>query len=198
MIVTLGPLKYPYNVTKQIIMTLVHTISTAIKVGTFKLNTKGNKALLRVKWEKLDNDILKNDAARVYILASNGIVKKIGGSAGEKGIKSTMSFYESANCGRPSIRSFGIQQLIYEEILLDRNVEIYMISSEQVSAPVKGLFGTEQLMISAFKEMEKKCLKDYVAIENKYPDWNYQESGKPWEKHIQEAYVEHLAKSTSK
>lgn len=179
-------------------MTLVHTISTAIKVGTFKLNTKGNKALLRVKWEKLDNDILKNDAARVYILASNGIVKKIGGSAGEKGIKSTMSFYESANCGRPSIRSFGIQQLIYEEILLDRNVEIYMISSEQVSAPVKGLFGTEQLMISAFKEMEKKCLKDYVAIENKYPDWNYQESGKPWEKHIQEAYVEHLAKSTSK
>ena len=109
-----------------------------------------------------------------------------------------MSFYESANCGRPSIRSFGIQQLIYEEILLDRNVEIYMISSEQVSAPVKGLFGTEQLMISAFKEMEKKCLKDYVAIENKYPDWNYQESGKPWEKHIQEAYVEHLAKSTSK
>lgn len=179
-------------------MNLAHTISTAIKVGTFKLNTNANKARLRVEWEKLNNNILKNDAGRVYILTSNGVIKKIGGSVSKKGIKSTMSFYESANCGRPSIRSFGIQQLIYEEILLDNNVEIYMISSEQVSAPVKGLFSTEQIMISAFKEMEEKCLKDYVAIENKYPDWNYQESGKPWEKHIQEAHAEQLAKSTSK
>lgn len=176
----------------------ISSISTAIKVGTFKLNTNGNKARLRVEWEKLDNDVLKNDAGRVYILACNGVVKKIGGSVSKGGIKSTMSFYESANCGRPSIRSFGIQQLIYEEILLDRNVEIYMISSEQVSAPVKGLFGTEQLMISAFKEMEEKCLEDYVAIENKYPDWNYQESGKPWEQHIQEAHAQQLAESASR
>ena len=176
----------------------ISAISTAIKVGTFKLNTNGNKARLRVEWEKLDNDVLKNDAGRVYILACNGVVKKIGGSVSKGGIKSTMSFYESANCGRPSIRSFGIQQLIYEEILLDRNVEIYMISSEQVSAPVRGLFGTEKLMISAFKEMEEKCLEDYVAIENKYPDWNYQESGKPWEQHIQEAHAQQLAESASR
>jgi hypothetical protein len=176
----------------------VHSISTAIKVGTFTINNNGNKARLRVDWELLGKDVLQNDAGRVYVLAVNGVVKKIGGSVSKGGIKSTMSFYESANCGRPSIRSFGIQQLIYEEILLDRYVEIYMISSEQVSAPVKGLFGSEQLMISAFKEMEEKCLKDYVSIEGQYPDWNYQESGKPWEQHIQEAHAQHLANSASK
>jgi len=176
----------------------ISTISTATKVGIFQLNTSGNKARLRVQWEQLGNDVLKNDAGRVYILTSNSVVKKIGGSVSKGGIKSTMSFYESANCGRPSIRSFGIQQLIYEEILLGRNVEIYMISSEQVSAPVKGLFGTEQLMISAFKEMEEKCLVDYVAVEGNYPEWNYQESGKPWEQHIQEAHAQQLAVSASR
>ena len=176
----------------------VSAISTAIKVGSFQLNTNGNKARLRVEWEQLGNDVLKNDAGRVYILTSNDVVKKIGGSVSKGGIKSTMSFYESANCGRPSIRSFGIQQLIFEEILLGKNVEIYMISSEQVSAPVKGLFGTEQLMISAFKEMEEKCLFDYVAIEGNYPEWNYQESGKPWEQHIQEAHAQQLAQSASR
>lgn len=173
----------------------ISQIKTAIKVGTFQLNTNGNKARLRVDWEQLGNNVLKDDSGRVYIMCVDGVVKKIGGSVSKGGIKSTMSFYESANCGRPSIRSFGIQQLIYEEILLDRNVEIYMISSEQVSAPVKGLFGSEQLMISAFKEMEEKCLEDYVAIEQKYPDWNYQESGKPWEQHIQEAHAQQLSAS---
>jgi len=176
----------------------ISTVTTAIKVGTFQLNSNGNKARLRVEWDQLNKNILRNDAGRVYILASDGIIKKIGGSVSKGGIKSTMSFYESANCGHPSIRSFGIQQLIYEEILLDRNVEIYMISSEQVSAPVKGLFGIEERMISAFKEMEEKCLDDYVKIEHQYPEWNYQESGKPWEQHIQEAHARQLAESASR
>jgi hypothetical protein len=171
----------------------ISSVSTAIKVGQFNLNNNGNKARLRVEWKNLGNDVLKDNAGRVYLLCVNGVIKKIGGSVSKGGIKSTMSFYESANCGRPSIRSFGIQQLIFEDLCLNRNVDIYMIRCKQIEAPVKGLFDYEYMNISAFKEMEEKCLRDYVSMENQYPDWNYQESGKPWEHHIQEAHAKQLA-----
>ena len=168
-------------------------ITTAHKVGQFTLNNRGNKARLRVEWEDVNN--LKDNAGRVYILVSNGVVKKIGGSVSKGGIKSTMSFYESGNCGRPSIRSYGINTLIFEEIVVhDRKVEIYMINSEMVQAPVTGLFGSSVMDISAFKEMEEKCIADYVSVEGSYPDWNYQEQGKAWEDHIQEQHVAILSK----
>ena len=124
-------------------------------------------------------------------------IKKIGGSVSKGGIKSTMSFYESANCGRPSIRSFGIQQLIFEELEAGKEVEIYLITSEQVIAPVKGLLGKKDVMISAFKEMEESCLSDYVQVEGDYPDWNFQESGRAWDTHIQQLHAQMLAESAS-
>ena len=171
----------------------INQITTAHKVGTFTLNTKGNKARLRVQWEDVDN--LRDNAGRVYILVSNGIVKKIGGSVSKGGIKSTMSFYESGNCGRPSIRSFGINTLIFDEIVIHNHVvEIYMINSQMVQAPVTGLFGSSLMDISAFKEMEEKCVSDYVACEGNYPEWNYQEQGKAWEQHIQEQHAAILSK----
>jgi hypothetical protein len=171
----------------------IDQVKTAQKVGQFMINTKGNKARLCVNWEPLGS-ILKDNSGRVYILTVNDVILKIGGSVSKGGIKSTMSFYESANCGRPSIRSFGIQQLIFEELLLGNVVEIHMIMSEQVMAPVQGLFGNEEIPISAFKEMEEKCLRDYVKTEGTFPDWNYQESGKPWEKYIQEEHAKLLGK----
>ena len=172
----------------------INQVQTAQKVGQFMINTKGNKARLSVNWESLGG-VLKDNSGRVYILTVNGVIRKIGGSVSKGGIKSTMSFYESANCGRPSIRSFGIQQLIFEELLLDNVVEIHMITSEQVMAPVQGLFGHEEIPISAFKGMEEKCLRDYVKTEGTFPDWNYQEAGKPWEDYIQEEHAKLLGKS---
>jgi len=76
---------------------------------------------------------------------------------------------------------------------MDNVVEIYMITSRQVLAPVQGLFGKEEIPISAFKEMEEKCIADYVRLESKHPDWNYQEAGKPWEDYIQEAHASLLS-----
>ena len=166
----------------------ISSVTTAIKVGQFNINTSGNKARLRVTWETLGNDILKDNSGRVYILCVNGVIKKIGGSVSKGGIKSTMSFYESGNCGRPSIRSYGINQLIFEELCLDNVVEVYMIRSEMVVAPVTGLFGKSDMNISAFKEMEEQCVSDYVSQTGQYPEWNYQEAGKPWEEYIQEQH----------
>lgn len=172
----------------------ISQVTTAFKVGTFKINNKGNKARLRIEWEGLGNDILKDNAGRVYLLVVNGDIKKIGGSVSKGGIKSTMSFYESGNCGRPSIRSYGINQLIFEELCLDNVVEVYMIQSEMVVAPVTGLFGQSDMNISAFKEMEEQCVSDYVSTTGGYPEWNYQEAGKPWEDYIQEQHCVMMGK----
>ena len=67
---------------------------------------------------------------------------------------------------------------------------MYLIQSEQVEAQVTGLFNKETQKISAFKEMERKCLNDYVTIEEKFPEWNFKEANKPWPKYIQEGRLE--------
>jgi|TARA_B100001094_G_scaffold142757_1_gene138332 hypothetical protein len=176
----------------------ISNVKTAILIGKFAINDGTSKARLKLNYENISKDVLKDDAGRVYLLVKNGEIMKIGGSISKGGIKSTMSFYLSANTGRPSIRSFGINQLVYEAIEKGEEVSIYMITSEQVSAPVKGLFGSETLSISAFKEMEEKCLADYVAISGRFPAWNYQESGRPWEQYIQEAHAIILTKSAKR
>ena len=173
----------------------ISTVKTAIRVGTFALNDGTSKARLKLNYENISKDVLKDNAGRVYLLVKEGKIMKIGGSISKGGIKSTMSFYVSANTGRPSIRSFGINQLVYEATLKGEEVSVYMITSEQVSAPVKGLFGSETLSISAFKEMEEKCIVDYVASEGNFPAWNYQEAGKAWEQYIQEEHAAILTKS---
>ena len=176
----------------------IATIKTAILIGKFVINDGTSKARLKLNYENLPKEVLKDDAGRVYLLVKNGEIMKIGGSVSKGGIKSTMSFYVSANTGRPSIRSFGINQLVYEAIKKGEEVSVYMITSEQVSAPVKGLFGAETQSISAFKEMEEKCLADYVASQGKFPSWNYQEAGKPWEQYIQEEHATILTKSAKR
>jgi len=176
----------------------ISTVKTAIRVGTFALNDGTSKARLKLNYENISKDVLKDNAGRVYLLVKEGKIMKIGGSISKGGIKSTMSFYVSANTGRPSIRSFGINQLVYEATLKGEEVSVYMITSEQVSAPVKGLFGSETLTISAFKEMEEKCIADYVASEDNFPAWNYQEAGKAWEQYIQEEHAAILTATASK
>ena len=173
----------------------IQNITTAIKVGEFVLNTGASKARLRVQYENLPKQILTDNSGRVYILCVDGEVMKIGGSVSKGGIKSTMSFYASANTGRPSIRSFGINQLVWERLNEGKQVSIHMITSEQVVAPVKGLFGSEEIYISAFKEMEEKCVSDFVQLEKKFPEWNYQEAGKAWEQYIQEEHAAILTKT---
>ena len=115
-------------------------IQTALLIGKFAFNDGTSKARLKINYENLLKEVLKNDAGRVYLIVINGEVYKIGGSVAKGGIKSTMSFYVSGNTGRPSIRSFGINQLIYEALMKGEEVSVYMITSEQVSAPSQALY----------------------------------------------------------
>jgi hypothetical protein len=172
----------------------VSTISVAKRVGKFTEHTNPKvKARIKVEWDKsVDKVTLKDNAGRVYLLCVNGVVMKIGGSQCEGGIKSTMGFYCGGTTGRPSIRTFGINQYVWDEIQAGNEVEIYMINSKRVPAPVQGLYDIETMDVAAFKEMESKCVSDYVTMEGKNPAWNMQESAEAWPTYIQEAHRELL------
>lgn len=181
----------------------IKDVKTAFKIADVVLDKKHKKNHIRInylselideKGNKVNKSILKNDAGRVYIIVVDGVIKKIGGSQSKGGIKATLSFYQSAMQGGPSLRSYGIHLLIKEALEKDKSVEIYLITSKSVRALVKGLFSEERKGTSVFKEMEDKCKEDYKKIEGDFPEWNYQERAVPWPKRIHESYVRLLTK----
>jgi len=181
----------------------IKDVKTAFKIADVVLDKKHKQNHIKInflseiineKEEKLEKSILQNNAGRVYIIVVDGVIKKIGGSQSKGGIKATLSFYQSAMQGGPSLRSYGIHLLITEALEKGKKVEIYMITSQSVKASVKGLFSEEKKNTNVFKEMENKCKEDYKKIEGDFPEWNYQERAVPWPKKIHESYVKFLTK----
>jgi len=158
----------------------IKEVKTAIKIGDFVLkNNHRNKIDLKYL-PSLDSKTLTDDSARIYLLVQDGIIKKIGGSASKGGIKATMMFYISAMTGSPGVPRFVIHLLIAHALEKKSKMELYMITSPRTLAKVNGLFGTKEVEIASFKEMEDFCKSDYYSRENKYPDWNYQENHQPY------------------
>jgi len=147
--------------------------------------------------KKIDSKILRDNSGRVYIIVSDNIIKKIGGSESKGGIKSTMSFYQGGLQGGPSIRSYGIHILISEELEKNNKVEIYMITSEKRKMKVKGLFDEKEIEVGAFRDMENRCKEDYKSVEGKYPPWNFQENGTIWRTDILRDHNTHGKKRKS-
>ncbi|MBU4299248.1 hypothetical protein KJ636_04350 [Patescibacteria group bacterium] len=181
----------------------IKDVKTAFKIADVVLDKKHKQNHIKINFlpeiidergKKLEKSILKNNVGRVYIIVVDRIIKKIGGSQSKGGIKATLSFYQSAMQGGPSLRSYGIHLLITEVLKKDKTVEIYMITSQTVKAAVKGLFSEEKKDTNVFKEMENKCKEDYKKIEGDFPEWNYQERAAPWPKKIHKSYVKFLTK----
>lgn len=172
----------------------ISEVSTAKYVGKFSVNEDPSvKRNLNFEYA-LSKEEKSREGGRVYLIVVNGEIFKIGGSQSKGGISSTLGFYIAGNTGRPSIRTYGINYLIEQELLKENLVEVYMIQSELISAPVCGLFGTELEEVSAFKEMETKCVTQYVEKMNKHPKWNFQEAGAKWADDVQEAYNTYMNK----
>ena len=167
----------------------ISQVTTATHVATFRLAPNTKKAWLSMDWATTDKDLLKDPAGRVYLLVVDGVIMKVGGSADAGGIRRTLTTYASGNTGRPSIRTYGIALLIRNALEAGSVVEAHLIPSERVVAPVKGLFGKTEGLVASFKEMEQKCLSDFVATDGQLPEWNFQEAGRPWDRHIQEAHA---------
>lgn len=166
----------------------INQVTTAVFVGKMNLLDGNTNKYWEIIWDDTKKEMIKETSGRVYIITSNKIIKKIGGSQDKGGLLGTFSWYEnSALTGRPSIRTYGTHILIHQELLEGNEVEIYMIKSEKVMASIKGLFGETTKMVNTdFKEMENICKKDYKDIYGKYPDWNFQENKDQWPLNISE------------
>ncbi len=159
----------------------IKDVKTAIKIGDFVLR-KNHRNKIDIKYlPDLNNKILTDNSARIYLIVQDGIIKKIGGSASKGGIKATMMFYISAMTGSPGVPRFVVHLLIEGALLRSKSkMELFMITSPRTLAKISGLFGYKKVEIASFKEMENLCKSDYFSKEKRYPDWNFQENHKPY------------------
>ena len=176
----------------------IKDVKTAIKIGNFILRKKGRNKIDIKYLPNIDNKILTDDSARIYLIIQDGIIKKIGGSASKGGIKATMIFYTSAMTGSPGVPRFIAHLLIKKALMNKSKVELFMITSPRVLAKVSGLFGYKKVKIASFKEMEDLCKSDYYSRERKYPDWNFQENHKPYPSELAKKHVLYHQRRLSK
>jgi hypothetical protein len=185
----------------------IEDVKTAFKIANVVLNKKHPKNHIKFIYlkdikneegKKLEKNVLNKRVGFVYLIIINGKIKKIGGSQGKGGIKSTMNFYEGAMQGGPSIRSYGIHLLIKKELEEGKKVEIYVIVSKEIKTEIKGLFETHRDKVVAFKEMEEKCNEDYKSRTEKYPDWHFQSRGRGkgyrWPEWVRKSYKKYIGK----
>ena len=173
----------------------INEVKTAKKVGNFEMRKDDNPNKIKINYTtgELSNEKLIEEVPRVYLIVSNGEIKKIGGSSSKGGIKSTMSFYVNARSGSPGPVRFIIHELIKMELDKGNNVELYMITSPKVKSKVCGLLDcNEEVEVASFKEMEDRCKQDYYNKENKYPDWNFQENNESYSEKYNDIYKDYL------
>jgi hypothetical protein len=166
----------------------INKVTTAIKVGKSVRIHNNSKKNWGIIWDENSEDVINNKSGRVYLIVSNGEIKKIGGSQDKGGIKGTLKWYsDSALTGGPSVRTYGIHMFITEELDNGNDVEFYVITSEKVILPVKGLFNEELVFTNVnFKSMENKCKEDYIGVMGELPKWNIQERAESWPIYIRE------------
>lgn len=167
----------------------IKEVKTAIKIGDFVLKNNHRNKIYLEYLPILSNEILIDDSARIYLFVQDDIIKKIGGSASKGGIKATMMFYISAMTGSPGVPRFIIHLLIANALAKKSKMELYMITSPKTLAKINGLFGSKEVEIASFKEMENLCKSDYFSREGKYPDWNFQENHQPYPSEFAKQHV---------
>ncbi|MFY9463189.1 MAG: hypothetical protein WAP52_03325 [Candidatus Sungiibacteriota bacterium] len=158
----------------------IREVTTSIKIGDFVLRRNHRNKIGINYLHGLDNRILTDDSARIYLIVQDGIIKKIGGSASKGGIKATILFYISAMTGSPGVPRFIVHLLIEKALRGKSKMELFMITSPKTFAKISGLFGYKKVKIASFKEMEDLCKSDYYSKEKRHPDWNYQENHMPY------------------
>ena len=158
----------------------IHKVTTAVKIGNVLLRDDDNPNFIKMEYTNPNEDLLTQNTGRVYLITSDNVIKKIGGSSSRGGIKSTMSFYVNSQSGSPGPSRFITQLLIRDELIKGHEVEIHMITSPLVISRVNGLFGFKEIEVASFSEMETMCKEDYKRAEGRYPDWNFKENGEDY------------------
>lgn len=165
-----------------------------VKIGDFVLRTNSPNKINIQYLPTISKKDLTTNIPRVYIFTVDGIIKKIGGSTGKGGIKSTMNFYISSMTGSPGPVRFIIHLLIEKALREEKKVELYIVTSPKTIATITGLFDEKKVEIASFKEMEDLCKSDYFSREGKYPDWNFQENHEEYPHDLYKKYLEYHEK----
>jgi hypothetical protein len=159
----------------------ISEVKTAKRVGDFALRSDGHANRINFEWDpRFSREERKSNLPRVYLITSNKIIKKIGGSMSKGGIAATLSFYLSSMTGSPGTARFILHLLIEQELREGHEVELFLITAPTTTALVPGLFAIHSQHVAAFKEMEDRCKADYLGRESRYPDWNFQENSQSY------------------
>lgn len=125
-------------------------------------------------------EIQKSPRARLYVLASDKEVIKIGGSADKGGIKGTLKWYQDGFAGNPDDkgRTLGVPTALLAEIQAGREVEVYMIFAPTFTFEVPGIVANAEMEVSGYKQMETLWVEQFITINDGHaPILNMQESG---------------------
>lgn len=184
---------------------LINKITDATFVGSIVESDKiykGSKYVLykkklKVKYdEKIEaNKLHKKCLAIVYFFCVNDKIVKIGQTSGKGGIKDCLNFYCGAGQDDPGPNRFTINALIREQLKINNKIDLYIKYIEPCKVKIQGINRSH----SVFTPVSAKCLeevhlKDYIELEGRYPEWNYQELGESIPPHIFEKYTFYLKK----
>lgn len=143
-------------------------------------------------WDwKIDSTLKRDSSGRVYIIFVDDVIVKIGGSLDKGGIGSTLTGYQTAKSAKPSLRTFGVNQMIEDWLIAGKSVKVYMAIADKIKISVNGIFSSEIMEVSVFKDMEHKCIEDYKEVFGEFPLMNYQEKGEKWPEYINEKHKAH-------
>ncbi len=179
----------------------INKIPNIIRVGKITISDKsyiGGHYVLYSNKLKLTYDVnfpikIKNkQVSLIYFFVVNGKIYKIGQSSTKSGISGCMNFYLNAGQDASGSNRFSINYLIRNEIANGNEVEVYMKYMDMIEVNVEGLYKHEIMKVPvSAKCMEDIALNEYLSIEGKYPEWNYQEMGIPLPDDVQMAYAKY-------
>ena len=149
-----------------------------IKLGDIKLDEDKLKIIYSCY-----KDLRKDPFGRIYMIVTNGVIKKIGGSQDKGGIESTINAYLRGDIGKSeSMRNYAVCKYFKKELKLGSHIEIYFLPLPIVEVDLPTFSGNKikKRVAVDFHSIEKSFVDDFYKSNGFYPYLNIQESNTTW------------------
>ena len=113
-------------------------VKNIVHIGNIKSRSANAKKGWALEYV-CDKETQKKENGRIYFIIVDDEIWKIGSSECKGGIKNTFAFYEGGLSGSPSIRTFGINLLISEQINIGKTIQLYALFIEPIKIVINGL-----------------------------------------------------------
>lgn len=167
----------------------IRKLPNIVHVGDIVPNNRKNS---KNKWKVIyvcDKHKQQLENGRIYFICADNEIYKIGSSACKGGIKGTFASYQGGLGGSPSLRTFGIHLLIWEQLNSGKQVKIYCRWIEPIKVTMHGLVSSvEKITYPQSKDIEELCAQDYKRTYGKYPRRDFQENREEFPSYIKSLY----------